>query len=219
MCMSVCEGENKMERKREGRSVCVFCQRSDVIGVSCLTLLEEAGSVERGGQPVSPVFSQASAHENLFRWVQYDHLNRYPASAWGHLSQSKTRSPSQPLQQFWSLTLSFNKRIKGLTGIQATFNKIECVPMCCVSWYRLAEEMQLSDSSLFSFKTVNRCTCYITRECLARLNDANLNLICVDTCSFQPPFGRPAYITSCMCFEKPNIKWSSHFWTWYVWAC
>lgn len=28
---------------------------------------EEAGSVECGGPPVSPVFSQAPAHENLFR--------------------------------------------------------------------------------------------------------------------------------------------------------
>ncbi|XP_061900300.1 phospholipid-transporting ATPase IG isoform X3 [Entelurus aequoreus] len=41
-------------------------------------LPEEAGSVERGGPPLSPVVSQAPAHENLFRRVQYCHLNKPP---------------------------------------------------------------------------------------------------------------------------------------------
>ena len=59
--MSVCKRKHKMEKKK-----CV-CQRSDITGVSCLALLEEAGSVGRGRPPVSPVFSQAPAHENLFR--------------------------------------------------------------------------------------------------------------------------------------------------------
>lgn len=72
----VCKREHKTEREAKCVCVCV-CQRSDVIGVSCLTPPEEAGSVECGGPPVSPVFSQAPAHENLFRWIQYCHLNRY----------------------------------------------------------------------------------------------------------------------------------------------
>ncbi len=62
----VCVQGGAQDGEREAKCICV-CQRSDVIGVSCLTLLEEAGSVERGGPPVSPVFSQAPAHENLFR--------------------------------------------------------------------------------------------------------------------------------------------------------
>lgn len=46
--------ERAQVRERETKCVCVcVCQRSDVIGVSCLTLLEEAGSVERWGPPVS----------------------------------------------------------------------------------------------------------------------------------------------------------------------
>lgn len=113
----VCKREHRMER--EAKCVCVrqyacVCQRSDVIGVSCLTPLEEAGSVECGGPPVSPVFSQAPAHENLFRWIQYCHLNRYQPPS-GHLSQSKSRSPqppSQPLQQLLALTLSLTSKFK-----------------------------------------------------------------------------------------------------------
>lgn len=73
MSMSV---QGRAETEREAKCVCV-CQPSDVFGVSCLTLLEEAGSVECGGPPVSPVLCQAPAHENLFRGVQYYHLNRY----------------------------------------------------------------------------------------------------------------------------------------------
>lgn len=60
------------ERAQDGerQSVCgsvYVCQLSYVFGVSCLNPSEEAGSVECGGPPVSPVFSQAPAHENLFR--------------------------------------------------------------------------------------------------------------------------------------------------------
>lgn len=74
-CVCLCAREST-KGEWEANCVCV-CQHSDVIGVSCLTLLEEAGSVESGGPPVSPVVSQAPAHENLFRWIQYCHLNRY----------------------------------------------------------------------------------------------------------------------------------------------
>lgn len=66
MHLCMCVQGRAQDGERGQVCVCV-CQRSDVIGVSCLTLLEEAGSVERGGPPVSPVFSQAPAHENLFR--------------------------------------------------------------------------------------------------------------------------------------------------------
>ncbi len=62
----VCLRGRAQDGKRGEVCVCI-CQRSDVIGVSCLTLLEEAGSVERWGPPVSPVFIQAPAHENVFR--------------------------------------------------------------------------------------------------------------------------------------------------------
>lgn len=40
------------------------------------TLSEKAKSVECGG-PVLSVFSQTPAHENLFRRVQFCHINRY----------------------------------------------------------------------------------------------------------------------------------------------
>lgn len=63
-----------------------------VIGVSYLTLLEEASSVERGGLPVSPVFSQTPAHENLFRWVQYCNLSRY----------QPTFRPFKPIKDLYS---------------------------------------------------------------------------------------------------------------------
>lgn len=40
-------------------------------------------------------------------------------------------------------------------------------------------------------------------------------------CSFQPPFGSPAHITVCMCFQKHDFKcfwFPSSFWTWDVWV-
>lgn len=40
-------------------------------------------------------------------------------------------------------------------------------------------------------------------------------------CSFQPPFGSPAHITVCMCFQKHDFKcfwFPFSFWTWDVWV-
>lgn len=81
----------------------------------CLLLLAEAGSHKRGGPAVSSVFSQASAHENLFRWVQYCHLNRYqPKRRLFKPIKVELRSQTQ---QHCSLTP--NNQIKGFIGIQA----------------------------------------------------------------------------------------------------
>lgn len=103
LCVCLCARERTSWWKRE----CV-CQRSDITGVSCLTLLEEAGSVECWGPPVSQVFSQAPAHENLFWWVQYCHLNRYQPTfrLFKTINASPPSLPQVNLQQFFSLTLS-----------------------------------------------------------------------------------------------------------------
>lgn len=102
------------ERERETESRVWKCL-SDWWYLWCLLLLAEAGSHKRGGPAVSSVFSQASAHENLFRWVQYCHLNRYqPKRRLFKPIKVELRSQTQ---QHCSLTP--NNQIKRLLGIQA----------------------------------------------------------------------------------------------------
>lgn len=115
--MSVCKREHKMVRK--AKYVCDY-QRSVVTGVSCLTLLEEAGSVKRRGHPVTPVVSQAPAHENLFRRVQYCQLNRYQPTFRPFKPISDLLPQSTSPAALSSLTLSFNKDIKD-SSIKAAF--------------------------------------------------------------------------------------------------
>ncbi|XP_054647734.1 phospholipid-transporting ATPase IG isoform X6 [Dunckerocampus dactyliophorus] len=71
---------------------------------------EEAGSVERGGPPVSPVVSQAAAHENLFRRVQYCRVNKLPEADLQWAPSSWRASEEQ----------------KGLTATEATAFRVPC---------------------------------------------------------------------------------------------
>lgn len=78
--------------------------------------------------------------------------------------------------------------------------------MCCVSWYWLAEgcTFSLTDSYVNIFWSNSQMVhLHIKVQIL-------IFFFCIDTCSFQPPFGSPVCITFCM--RNPVFDFSpSHF--------